>query len=156
MTVDGEAEVTGSFDLDDILKPHDMEERVYRLRCVEAWSMVVPWNGIPLGDVLKRFKPTSEGQVRRLRDGLRPAEMPGQRRGVLDFPYVEGLTMAEAMHPLTMLAVGVYGVELAQSERRAAAAGGALEVRLQEHQVDRSHQFHREAAADHLVAVGAR
>jgi len=112
VTVDGEAEVTGTFDLDDFIGPHPIEERVYRLRCVEAWSMVVPWNGIPLGDVLKRFKPTSKAKYVAFETVVRPEEMPGQRRGVLDFPYVEGLTIAEAMHPLSILSVGVYGVTL--------------------------------------------
>jgi len=112
VTVDGEAEVTGTFDLDDLIAPHPIEERVYRLRCVEAWSMVVPWNGIALGDVLKRFKPTSKAKYVAFETVVRPEEMPGQRRGVLDFPYVEGLTIAEAMHPLTILSVGVYGVTL--------------------------------------------
>ncbi len=112
VTVDGEAEVTGTFDLEDFIAPHPIEERVYRLRCVEAWSMVVPWNGIALGDVLKRFKPTSKAKYVAFETVVRPEEMPGQRRGVLDFPYVEGLTIAEAMHPLTILSVGVYGVTL--------------------------------------------
>ena len=112
VTVDGEAEVTGTFDLDDFIKPHPIEERVYRLRCVEAWSMVVPWNGIALGDVLKRFKPTSRAKYVAFETVVRPEEMPGQRRGVLDFPYVEGLTMAEAMNPLSILALGVYGINL--------------------------------------------
>jgi sulfoxide reductase catalytic subunit YedY len=112
VTVDGEAEVTGTFDLEDFLGKHPVEERVYRLRCVEAWSMVVPWNGIALGDILKRFKPTSKARYVAFETVVRPEEMPGQRRGVLDFPYVEGLTIAEAMHPLTILAVGVYGVTL--------------------------------------------
>jgi sulfoxide reductase catalytic subunit YedY len=112
VTVDGEADVTGEFDFDDLVGPHTIEERVYRLRCVEAWSMVVPWNGIPLGDILKRFKPTSRAKYVAFETVQRPSEMPGQRRGVLDFPYVEGLRMDEAMHPLTILAVGVYGVEL--------------------------------------------
>jgi sulfoxide reductase catalytic subunit YedY len=82
------------------------------MRCVEAWSMIVPWNGIPLGDLLTRFKPTSKAQYVAFETVVRPDEMPGQRRGVLDFPYVEGLTIAEATHPLTILAVGIYGVEL--------------------------------------------
>ena len=112
VTVDGEAEITGTFDLDDFLKPHDIEERVYRLRCVEAWSMVVPWNGISLGDVVKRFKPTSKAKYVAFETVVRPEEMRGQRRGVLDFPYVEGLTIAEAMNPLSILAVGVYGVTM--------------------------------------------
>jgi len=112
VTVAGEAENTGTFDFADIIGPHTIEERIYRLRCVEAWSMVVPWNGIPLGDVLRRFKPTSKAKFVAFETVVRPAEMPGQRAGVLDFPYREGLTIAEAMHPLTLLATGLYGVDL--------------------------------------------
>jgi sulfoxide reductase catalytic subunit YedY len=112
VTVAGEAEITGKFALEDILEPHALEERVYRLRCVEAWSMVIPWVGIPLGDVLKRFKPTSKAKYVAFKTVLRPAEMPGQRLNVLDWPYVEGLRIDEAMHPLTLLAVGLYGKAL--------------------------------------------
>ena len=109
VTVSGEAEVTGRFTLEDILKPHPLEERIYRLRCVEGWSMVIPWVGFPLGDLIKRFKPTSRARYVAFKTVLRPAEMPGQRFPVLDWPYVEGLRMDEAMHPLTILAVGLYG-----------------------------------------------
>jgi methionine sulfoxide reductase catalytic subunit len=112
VTVDGEAEVTGDIDYDDLVNPHALEERIYRLRCVEAWSMVVPWVGIPLGDVLKRFKPTSRAKYVAFETVFRPDEMPGQRQRIIEWPYVEGLTMAEAMHPLTILAVGIYGVEM--------------------------------------------
>jgi sulfoxide reductase catalytic subunit YedY len=112
VTVDGEAEVKGRFSYEDIVKPHPLEERVYRFRCVEAWSMVIPWVGFPLADLVKRFKPTSKAKYVAFETVVRPAEMPGQRQGVLDFPYVEGLTIAEAMHPLTLLVTGVYGVEL--------------------------------------------
>jgi sulfoxide reductase catalytic subunit YedY len=112
VTIDGEAELTGKFDYEDIIGPHTIEERVYRLRCVEAWSMVVPWNGIPLAAILKRFKPTSKAKYVAFETVVRPEEMPGQRRGVLDFPYVEGLTIDEAMHPLTILATGLYGIDL--------------------------------------------
>ena len=112
VTIDGEAEVTGEFTLEDILKPHALEERIYRLRCVEAWSMVIPWVGIPLGDLLKRFKPTSNAKYVSFETIVRPSEMPGQRRRILDWPYREGLRMDEAMHPLSILAVGVYGVEM--------------------------------------------
>jgi sulfoxide reductase catalytic subunit YedY len=112
VTVDGAAEVTGTFTLEDILAPHALEERVYRMRCVEAWSMVVPWVGIPLGDLLKRFKPTSKAKYVSFETVVRPAEMPGQRRAILPWPYREGLRMDEAMNPLTILATGVYGVEL--------------------------------------------
>jgi sulfoxide reductase catalytic subunit YedY len=112
VTVDGAAEVTGTFTLEDILAPHALEERIYRMRCVEAWSMVVPWVGIPLGDLLKRFKPTSKAKYVSFETVVRPAEMPGQRRAILPWPYREGLRMDEAMNPLTILATGVYGVEL--------------------------------------------
>jgi len=109
VTIAGEAEVTGKFTLEDILKPHPLEERIYRLRCVEAWSMVIPWVGIPLGDLLKRFRPTSRAKYVAFKTVMRPSEMPGQRYPVLDWPYVEGLRIDEAMHPLTILAVGLYG-----------------------------------------------
>ena len=105
----GEAEVRGSFALEDILKPHALEERIYRFRCVEAWSRVVPWLGIPLGDLLKRFKPTSRAKFVEFTTLLDPRQMPGQRRAVLKWPYVEGLRIDEAMHPLSMLVVGVHG-----------------------------------------------
>jgi sulfoxide reductase catalytic subunit YedY len=109
VTIGGEAEVTGTFSLEDILKPHPLEERVYRLRCVEAWSMVVPWVGFPLGDLLKRFKPTSKAKFVEFKTLYDPKQMPGQRTGVLEWPYVEGLRMDEAMHPLALMAVGLYG-----------------------------------------------
>jgi sulfoxide reductase catalytic subunit YedY len=109
VTIGGEAEVTGTFGLEDILKPHALEERVYRLRCVEAWSMVVPWVGLPLGDLLKRFKPTSKAKFVEFKTLYDPKQMPGQRTSVLEWPYVEGLRMDEAMHPLTLMAVGLYG-----------------------------------------------
>lgn len=112
VAVAGEAEVTGTFTLEDLLKPHALEERIYRLRCVEAWSMVVPWVGFPLGDLIKRFKPTSRAKYVAFTTVYRPAEMPGQRFPVLEWPYVEGLRMDEAMHPLTILAVGLYGEAL--------------------------------------------
>jgi sulfoxide reductase catalytic subunit YedY len=109
VAVTGEAEVTGQFALEDLLAPHPLEERIYRLRCVEAWSMVIPWVGFPLADLVKRFKPTSRAKFVAFRTVQRPAEMPGQRYPVLDWPYVEGLRIDEAMHPLTLMAVGVYG-----------------------------------------------
>ena len=109
VTIAGEAEVTGDFTLEDILKPHALEERIYRLRCVEAWSMVIPWVGFPLADLVKRFRPTSRAKFVAFKTVLRPDEMPGQRVPVLRWPYVEGLRMDEAMHPLTLLAVGLYG-----------------------------------------------
>ncbi len=107
--VSGAAENTGTFDLEDFIKPHQLEERIYRLRCVEAWSMVVPWVGIPLGDILKRFKPTSDAKYVAFKPLVAPEQLPGQRYRTLAWPYREGLTIAEAMHPLTIMAVGVYG-----------------------------------------------
>jgi methionine sulfoxide reductase catalytic subunit len=109
VTIGGEAEVTGTFSLEDILKPHPLEERVYRMRCVEAWSMVVPWVGFPLGDLLKRFKPTSKAKFVEFKTLYDPKQMPGQRTSVLEWPYVEGLRIDEAMHPLTLMTVGLYG-----------------------------------------------
>ena len=109
VTVAGEAETRGSYTLEDILRPHALEERIYRLRCVEAWSMVVPWVGIPLRDVLRRFKPTSRAKYVAFTTLKDPRQMPGQRDQILNWPYVEGLTIEEAMHPLTLLAVGLYG-----------------------------------------------
>jgi sulfoxide reductase catalytic subunit YedY len=112
VTIDGEAEVTGTFTYEDIIAPHALEERIYRMRCVEAWSMVVPWVGISLGDLLQRFKPTSKAKYVSFETISRPSEMPGQKRAILDWPYREGLRIDEAMHPLSILAVGIYGVEL--------------------------------------------
>jgi methionine sulfoxide reductase catalytic subunit len=109
VTVDGEAEVRGSFTLEDILKGLTLEERIYRFRCVEAWSLVVPWVGFPLGTLLTRFKPTSRAKYVEFTTLYDPHQMPGQRVPVLTWPYVEGLRMDEAMHPLTLLVVGLYG-----------------------------------------------
>jgi sulfoxide reductase catalytic subunit YedY len=107
--VDGEAENTGEFTLEDILAPHALQERIYRFRCVEAWSMVVPWVGFPLGDLLQRFKPTSRAKYVQFFTLYDREMMPGVRYPVLAWPYREGLTIAEAMHPLALLTVGLYG-----------------------------------------------
>ncbi len=109
VAIGGEAEVRGSVPLEDLLKPHPLEERIYRLRCVEAWLMVIPWVGIPLGEVLKRFKPTSRAKYVAFTTLRDPSQMPGQRWPVLEWPYTEGLRIDEAMHPLATLAVGLYG-----------------------------------------------
>ena len=112
MVVAGECAKPGTYTLEDILKPHALEERIYRLRCVEAWSMVIPWVGFPLGALLQRFEPNSKARYVAFKTVLRPDEMPGQRFPVLDWPYVEGLRIDEAMHPLALLAVGLYGQTL--------------------------------------------
>ncbi len=109
ITVDGHAEKTGTFDFDDFMKPFDLEERIYRMRCVEAWSMVIPWVGISLAEVVKHFRPTSKAKYVAFETLEDPKRMPGQRWGTLDWPYREGLTIAEATNPLTILAVGLYG-----------------------------------------------
>jgi len=110
--VSGECDKPGTYDYEDIVGPHALEDRVYRHRCVEAWSMVVPWVGFPLGDLLRRFEPNADAKYVRFKTLYDPARMPGQRRAVLRWPYTEGLTIAEAMHPLTLMTVGVYGKEL--------------------------------------------
>jgi len=107
--ISGEVAKPGTIGLEDLLKPHPLEERVYRLRCVEAWSMVIPWIGFPLGDLLKRFEPSSNAKYVAFTTLLDPEQLPGQRRSVLDWPYREGLRIDEAMHPLAILAVGMYG-----------------------------------------------
>ena len=114
--IQGEVAKPGIYTLEDILAPHDFEERVYRLRCVEAWSMVIPWIGFELGDLLRRFEPTSKAKYVEFTTLHRPAEMRGQRAisffSSIDFPYLEGLRLDEAMHPLAILAVGMYGKPL--------------------------------------------
>ena len=100
--VSGEAAKTGTFTLEDILQPHALEERIYRLRCVEAWSMVIPWVGFPLADLLKRFEPTSQAKYVQFFTLADRQQMPGLRYAVLEWPYREGLTIAEAMHPLAL------------------------------------------------------
>jgi len=112
ITVDGHAEKTGTFHFEDFMKPFDLEERIYRMRCVEAWSMVIPWVGISLADVVKHLQPTSSAKYVAFETLDDPVRMPGQRRRVLEWPYKEGLTIAEATNPLAILAVGVYGETL--------------------------------------------
>ncbi|MBE9547965.1 MAG: protein-methionine-sulfoxide reductase catalytic subunit MsrP [Proteobacteria bacterium] len=110
--ISGECDKPGDYNLEDILKPHPLEERIYRLRCVEAWSMVIPWVGFPLGDLLKRFQPNSNANYVSFKTLNDSTQMPGVRRRVLRWPYHEGLTMAEAMNPLAIIAVGLYGKTL--------------------------------------------
>jgi sulfoxide reductase catalytic subunit YedY len=109
VAIEGEVHKPGVIDVEQLLAWFPLEERVYRMRCVEAWSMVIPWVGFPLGDLLKRVEPTSRARYVAFTTLLDPEQMPEQRRHVLDWPYVEGLRIDEAMHPLTILAVGLYG-----------------------------------------------
>ncbi len=112
ITVEGEAEKTGIFNLEDILKANPLEERVYRFRCVEAWSMVVPWLGFPLAAMLKQFKPTAKAKFVEFTTLYDPEVMIGQKSKALGWPYVEGLRIDEAMHPLAFMATGMYDEEL--------------------------------------------
>jgi sulfoxide reductase catalytic subunit YedY len=107
--VDGLCAKPADYLLDDFLKPLTLEERVYRLRCVEAWSMVIPWVGVPLSAILQRAEPAPKAAFVEFTTLLRPSEMPGQTQPSLDWPYTEGLRLDEAMHPLTIMAVGLYG-----------------------------------------------
>jgi sulfoxide reductase catalytic subunit YedY len=108
ITIDGEVGRPATLSLDELLAPHALEQRIYRLRCVEAWSMVIPWIGFPLSDLLERFAPTSRAKYVAFTSILDPKNLPGQRLSILDWPYSEGLRLDEAMHPLTLLAVGLY------------------------------------------------
>ena len=110
--VEGLCAKPGTYQLEDFLKPSKMEDRIYRMRCVEAWSMVIPWRGIPLADVLRRAQPNSQAKYVEFTTLMDPARMPGQRYRVLEWPYNEGLRLDEAMHPLAMLVTGVYGKDL--------------------------------------------
>jgi len=109
ITVDGEAEKTGTYHFEDFIKPFDLEERIYRMRCVEAWSMVIPWVGISLADIIKHLQPNSKARYVAFETLHDPSQMPGQRRRSLAWPYREGLTIEEATNPLAIFAVGIYG-----------------------------------------------
>ncbi len=114
IVVEGEVEKPGKYNLEDFVKPHQFEERVYRLRCVEAWSMVIPWLGFPLSELIRRLQPTSRAKYVFFETLYRPSEFRGQRSAfsTIRWPYVEGLRMDEAVNPLTFLAVGLYGKAL--------------------------------------------
>ena len=109
VSVEGEVKKPAAYALDDLLKGFKPVERIYRHRCVEGWSMVVPWLGVPLGDVVKRLEPTSRAKFVEFTTLHDPKQMPGQRSGILPWPYVEALRMDEALHPLSLLVTGIYG-----------------------------------------------
>jgi sulfoxide reductase catalytic subunit YedY len=110
--IDGLCNKPGELPLEDLLRPHALEERTYRLRCVEAWSMVVPWVGFPVADLLKRFEPKPEAKFVTFTTAVKTTEMPGVREAYLAWPYREALRIDEAMNPLTFMAVGLYGKTL--------------------------------------------
>ena len=111
VTIDGAVAKGGKFALDDLIKPYQLEERIYRMRCVEAWSMVIPWIGFPLGELLKKVEPTEKAKFVEFTTLRSVEQMPGQRSPVLEWPYKEGLRLDEAMHPLTILVVRIRLVE---------------------------------------------
>lgn len=110
--VEGHVAKPATYQLEDFIKPFTIEDRVYRLRCVEAWSMVIPWRGFPLRSLIERVQPTSSAKYVEFITLLDPEQMPGQRRPILDWPYNEGLRLDEAMHPLSFMVTGLYGKEL--------------------------------------------
>lgn len=110
--IDGMVDRPGDYAFEDILKKMTIEERLYRLRCVEAWSMVVPWNGFELADLLEMAGVQGGAKYVAFETALRPDEMPGVHRPVIEWPYVEGLRLDEAMHPLTIMATGIYGRDI--------------------------------------------
>jgi len=109
LSVEGLVKEKITFEIDEIIHMFPLEERIYRWRCVEAWSMVLPWVGFPLADFIKKCRPTSKAQFVEFETVYAPEQMPGQRMRVLDWPYTEGLRLDEAMHPLALVAVGMYG-----------------------------------------------
>ena len=153
VTVDGHCEKTGTFDFDDFIKPFDLEERIYRMRCVEAWSMVIPWVGISLAEVVKHYQPTSKAKYVAFQALHDPTRMPGQRQRLLDWPYREGLTIAEATNPLPILAVGLYGEAMPNPNGAPIRLVVPLEIWIQRHQGHCAHQFHRGATALQLAAL---
>jgi sulfoxide reductase catalytic subunit YedY len=110
--IDGLCDKPGTYSLEDILAPHTLEDRIYRFRCVEAWSMVVPWLGFPLADLLRRFSPKTTAKFVVFHTLMDPKQLPGESGSALEWPYVEGLRMDEAMNPLTLMAMGLYGRSL--------------------------------------------
>jgi len=109
IVVEGQCGKPGTYNIEDIMKWFPLEERIYRLRCVEAWSMVIPWIGFPLADFVKRFEPTTKAKYVEFKTLVDLRQMPGQSEPQLPWPYTEGLRMDEALHPLTIMAVGLYG-----------------------------------------------
>ncbi len=110
--VDGMVDNPGTYDLGDLISGMTMEERIYRFRCVEAWSMIIPWQGFQLSALLNKLGVQAGAKYVGFETLVRPEEMPGQQMGILDWPYVEGLRLDEAMHPLTLIATGLYGQPL--------------------------------------------
>ena len=157
VNVTGAVAKPGRIDIGALLSGIDLEERIYRLRCVEAWSMVIPWIGFPVKKLLDKFEPAGDAKYVAFKTLHRPAEMRGQRSlaSSIDWPYVEGLRLDEANHPLAIFAVGMYGKVLPNQNGAPLRLVVPWEVRLQEHQVHRGDPPHRIAAADHMEPLPA-
>ena len=150
VTIDGLVEKKQEIGIDDLIRKMTLEERLYRHRCVEAWSMAIAWTGFPLAKLVKFAQPLGSAKFVKMTTFMDPSVATGQHMAWFPWPYVEGLTIAEATNDLAFLATGAYGHPMAQAARRAAAAGGAVEVRLQVDQVDRALHLHRQAADGHV------
>ena len=157
VAVEGEVKKPKTYDIEELIKLAPLEERIYRLRCVEAWSMVIPWIGFPLSALIKLVEPTGNAKYIQFVTLDDPKRMPGQKLPALQWPYVEGLRMDEAMHPLTILSVGLYGEILPAQNGAPHSSRGAVEVRFQKHQVDRQDSLRRETTTgllEHHAAAG--
>ena len=155
VAVEGEVKKPKSYDIDALTKVAPLEERIYRLRCVEAWSMVIPWVGFPLSALVKLAEPTGNAKYIQFVTLQDPKRMPGQKFPVLEWPYVEGLRMDEAMHPLTILVRGTLRRNVAGAKRSADPAGRTVEIRLQKHQIHRQDPLRRETTADGVESDAA-
>ena len=154
VTIDGDVAKKQVLDVDAIMKMAAPEECIYRHRCVEGWSIVVPWVGFSLSELIKRAGPLPKAKYVEFTTLYDPKQMPGQRTGVLQWPYVEGLRMDEAMHPLAALFRYVRRAT-AESGWRSAAHRDSLEVWFQKREVDRAYQVHRRSAPQHLATIGS-
>ena len=143
--IGGRVKAPLTFDVSELVRRLGLEERLYRHRCVETWAMAVPWTGFPLAKLVALAEPLADARYVRFVSAARPDEMPGWYATRRVFPYYEALTLPEATNELAFVATGIYGHSLPAAARRAAAAGAALEVRLQERQVGRGDAAHRRA-----------
>ena len=157
--IDGLVEKPMEIGIDELIRKMTLEERTYRHRCVEAWSMAIAWTGFPFARLVDFAKPLGSAKFVRMETFNDPKVAPGLRQTWYPWPYIEGLTMAEATNELAFLATGAYGHPIAKQHGAPLAAGGAVEIRLQVDQVDRALQLHRQAAEGHvggLAGVGIR
>ena len=153
--IDGLVNKPGDYDIDDFIKPYMLEERVYRMRCVEAWSFVIPWVGIPMAEVIKRVEPTAKARFVEMTTLHDVGRFPMQRTDVLQWPYIEGLRLDEAQNPLTLLAVGIYGEVLPAQNGAPIRLVVPWKYGFKGCQVHRSNPIRREPAEEHVADHGA-